>query len=290
MAFTTLVSTDVLAKHLADPAFAIIDCRFKLDDTAWGEREYGATHIPGAVYAHLDRDLSGMKTGTNGRHPLPDPIELGLKCGTWGLRSGIQVVLYDQDTGMFASRLWWLLRWVGHRAVAVLDGGYAKWTAEKRPIKAGVERRARTEFAIERQSQMIADANAMRELTFRSDWRMLDARAPERYRGEVEPIDTRAGHIPTARNHPYLTNLDEHGTFRTPEELRDRFAASMGTVPPDQIVCYCGSGVSACHDLLAMEHAGLTGAKLYPGSWSEWSSDPSRDIETGEPAATAAGR
>jgi len=287
MAFTTLISTDVLAKHLGDPAYAIIDCRFKLDDIAWGERDYAAGHIPGAVYAHLDRDLSGMKTGKNGRHPLPDPIELGLKCGTWGLTSGAQVVAYDQDTGMYASRLWWLLRWIGHRSVAVLDGGYAKWTREGRATKSGVEKRERTEFQVERQSQMITDASAMRELTIRSDWRMLDARAPERYRGEVEPLDKKAGHIPTARNHPYMTNLDERGTFRTPEELRARFASSMGQVPSDQIVCYCGSGVTACHNLLAMEHAGLKGGKLYPGSWSEWSSDDSREIETGEPAAAA---
>jgi thiosulfate/3-mercaptopyruvate sulfurtransferase len=290
MAFTTLVSTDVLAKHLKDPAFAIIDCRFKLDDPAWGEQQYAEGHVPGAVYAHLDRDLSGMKTGTNGRHPLPDPIELGLKCGTWGLAPGIQVVAYDQDTGMFASRLWWLLRWIGHKSVAVLDGGYAKWTREGRATRTGIEKRTRTEFQIERQSQMITDASAMKELTIRSDWRMLDARAAERYRGEVEPLDKKAGHIPTARNHPFLSNLDEAGTFRTPEELRERFKASMGPVPSDQIVCYCGSGVTACHNLLAMEHAGLKGAKLYPGSWSEWSSDDSRPVETGEPAQTAAGR
>jgi thiosulfate/3-mercaptopyruvate sulfurtransferase len=289
MAYTTLISPDVLARHLKDPAYAIIDCRFRLDDTSWGEREYAAGHIPGAVYAHLDRDLSGMKTGTNGRHPLPDPIELGLKCGTWGLRSGLQVVVYDQDAGMYASRLWWLLRWIGHTAVAVLDGGYAKWTSEGRATTSGVEKRLRTEFKIERQPGMITDASAMKELTIRSDWRMLDARAPERYRGEVEPIDTRAGHIPTARNHPFGSNLDETGRFRTPEELRKRYQASMGPVPPDQIVCYCGSGVSACHDILAMEHAGLHGAKLYPGSWSEWSADASRPVETGEAAETVTG-
>jgi thiosulfate/3-mercaptopyruvate sulfurtransferase len=282
MALTTLVTTEVLASHLDDPQYAIVDCRFRLDDTAWGEREYAAGHIPGAVYAHLDRDLSGMKTGSNGRHPLPDPIELGLKCGTWGLRSGVQVVAYDQDSGMFASRFWWLLRWIGHAEVAVLDGGYAKWIAEGRPTRTGAEKRPRTEFAIRRQSQMLADASAVTELTTRSDWRMLDARAPERFRGEVEPLDKKAGHIPRAHNHPFMTNLQERGTFRSPEELRERLQASMGGVPPDQIVCYCGSGVTACHNLLAMEHAGLRGAKLYAGSWSEWSADDSRPVETGE--------
>jgi thiosulfate/3-mercaptopyruvate sulfurtransferase len=281
MAFTTLVSSDVLAKHLSDPAFVVVDCRFRLDDTAWGEREYAAAHIPGAVYAHLDRDLSGMKTGTNGRHPLPDPIELGLKFGTWGITSGLQVVAYDQGNGMFASRLWWLLRWMGHRAAAVLDGGFAKWTAEGRSTRRGVEHRTRTTFDGQRQSGMIADATTVAQLTTRSDWRLVDARAPERYRGETEPLDKKAGHIPTAVNHFHQTNISERGIFRTPDELRRLFAPTLGRVPPDQIVCYCGSGVTACHNLLAMEHAGLKGAKLYPGSWSEWSADDSRPVETG---------
>lgn len=285
MAFTTLISTEVLAKHLKDSAFAVIDCRFKLDDTAWGEREYAAAHVPGAVYAHLDRDLSGMKTGANGRHPLPDPIELSLKFGSWGITSGVQVVAYDQGNGMLASRLWWLLRWVGHPAVAVLDGGFAKWTAEKRATRSGVERRTRTEFKGVRQSDMVVDAVAVDQLTTRSDWRLVDARAPERFRGEVEPLDKQAGHIPTAVNHPYLTNVNEQGTLKKPEELRALFAPTLGQVPPDRIVCYCGSGVSACHDLLAMEHAGLKGAKLYAGSWSEWSSDPAKPIETTGPSA-----
>jgi thiosulfate/3-mercaptopyruvate sulfurtransferase len=285
MAFTTLISTEVLAKHLEDPAFAIVDCRFRLDDTAWGEREYAAAHIPGAMYAHLDRDLSGMKTGTNGRHPLPDPIELSLKIGGWAITSGVQVVAYDQNNGLFASRLWWLMRWVGLTAVAVLDGGFEKWTAEKRPTRGGVEHRTRVEFRGERRPGMMVDAVTADQLTRRSDWRLVDARAPERYRGEIEPLDSQAGHIPTAVNHPYQTNVNERGTFRKPEELRKLFAPTLGPVPPDQIVCYCGSGVSACHNLLAMEHAGLKGAKLYAGSWSEWSADPSRPIETTERSA-----
>jgi thiosulfate/3-mercaptopyruvate sulfurtransferase len=282
MASTTLITTDVLAKHLRDIAYAIVDCRFKLEDTAWGDREYAASHIPGAVYAHLDRDLSQMPSGNNGRHPLPDPIELSIKLGTMGIEPGMQVVVYDQSNGMFASRLWWLLRWVGHPAVAVLDGGFAKWTAEKRPTRSGVERRRRTEFPGQRQSNMMVDAVAVNEMTGRSDWRLIDARAPERYRGDIEPLDKRAGHIPTAVNHFFQKNVHEDGTFRTPEDLRVLFAPTLGHVPPDQIVCYCGSGVSACHNILAMEHAGLSGAKLYAGSWSEWSSDQTRAIETGD--------
>src|SRR5581483_4847538 len=285
MAQTTLISTDVLAKHIKDASYAVIDCRFKLDDPAWGEREYAAAHIPGAVYAHLDRDLSSHQTGTNGRHPLPDPIEFSIKMGTFGLESGTQVVVYDQNNGMFASRMWWLLRWVGHSAVAVLDGGFKKWIKEGRATRSGVERRRRSEFKGTRQSNMMVDATTVTQLTERSDWRLVDARAPERYRGEVEPLDKKAGHIPTAVNHPFTTNMAADGTFKTPEELRAHFAPTLGTVPPDQIVCYCRSGVTACHNLLAMEHAGLKGAKLYPGSWSEWSSDDTRPVAVG-PSST----
>ena len=281
MALTTLIATETLATHIDDASFAIVDCRFRLDDPGWGEREYEAAHIPGAVYAHLDRDLSSTPTGTNGRHPLPDPSELRRRLGTFGIAPGVQVVAYDQDTGAFASRLWWLLRWVGHRAVAVLDGGLAKWTAEGRPTRGGIERRKQADFTGERNRDMMVDAATVAQVTNRRDWRLLDARAPERYRGEVEPIDTKAGHIPTAVNHPFQTNLTAGGTFRSPSELRGQFEASLGSVPPPQIIAYCGSGVTACHNLLAMEHAGLHGAKLYPGSWSEWSADASNPTATG---------
>ena len=281
MALTTLIATETLATHIDDASFAIVDCRFRLDDPGWGEREYEAAHIPGAVYAHLDRDLSSTPTGTNGRHPLPDPSELRRRLGTFGIAPGVQVVAYDQDTGAFASRLWWLLRFVGHRAVAVLDGGLAKWTAEGRPTRGGIERRKQADFTGERNRDMMVDAATVAQVTNRRDWRLLDARAPERYRGEVEPIDKKAGHIPTAVNHPFQTNLTAGGTFRSPSELRGQFEASLGSVPPPQIIAYCGSGVTACHNLLAMEHAGLHGAKLYPGSWSEWSADASNPTATG---------
>jgi len=281
MALTTLIATETLATHIDDASFAIVDCRFRLDDPGWGEREYEAAHIPGAVYAHLDRDLSSTPTGTNGRHPLPDPSELRRRLGTFGIAPGVQVVAYDQDTGAFASRLWWLLRWVGHRAVAVLDGGLAKWTAEGRPTRGGIERRKQADFTGERNRDMMVDAATVAQVTKRRDWRLLDARAPERYRGEVEPIDKKAGHIPTAVNHPFQTNLTAGGTFRSPSELRAQFEASLGSVPPPQIIAYCGSGVTACHNLLAMEHAGLHGAKQYPGSWSEWSADASHPTATG---------
>jgi thiosulfate/3-mercaptopyruvate sulfurtransferase len=281
LAFTTVIGTSVLAGHLSHPQWVIVDCRFLLNDADWGRHEYLTRHIPGAVYAHLERDLSGELSGQNGRHPLPDPDVLIQTLGGFGVTRGVQVVVYDQDTGAFASRLWWLLRWLGHEDVAVLDGGFAKWLSEQRPTAGGEETRARRSFAGSPRRQMVVDAEEVARLADREPARLIDARAPERYRGEIEPIDRVAGHIPGAVNDPYMQNLDEQGTFRSPEALRDRLTAAIGAAPPDEIVCYCGSGVTACHNLLALELAGLPGARLYAGSWSEWSSDPSRPVELG---------
>jgi len=281
MAFRTLVSTAVLTAHTADPAFVIVDCRYKLDDEAWGEREFEARHIPGASYASLGRDLSGPRTGTNGRHPLPDVEALARTFGNLGITSGVQVVAYDQDNGMYASRLWWLLRWLGHDTAAVLDGGFARWIAEGRATATGPERHEPRTFTPTPRGDMVMDVGQVATLVGDPSWQLVDARAPERYRGDSEPIDKLPGHIPGAANHFFGWNLDEHGSFRTPEALRDRVRQSVGEGPPDRVVCYCGSGVTACHNLLAFEHAGLTGAKLYPGSWSEWSADPARPVERG---------
>ena len=281
MAFRTLISTAALAMHLDDPAFAVVDCRTKLDDESWGAREYTAAHIPGAVYADLNRDLSAPKSGTNGRHPLPDPAALAERLGQLGIASGVQVVAYDQDNGMFASRLWWLLRWLGHDAVAVLDGGLAKWHAEGRPLAGGVTRRDARVFTAAIRDEMRADVATVAERAGSREWRLVDARAPERFRGEVEPLDRVPGHIPGAVNHFFQNNV-EHGVFRTPQQLRESFAKTLAGTPPNRVVCYCGSGVTACHNLLALEHAGLTGAQLYVGSWSEWSSDPNRPVGTGD--------
>jgi thiosulfate/3-mercaptopyruvate sulfurtransferase len=279
MAFKTLISTSVLAMHLEDDPVAIVDCRFKLGDESWGEDAYVASHIPRAVYAHLDRDLSGPKNGTNGRHPLPDPDTVSRTFTRFGITSGVQVVAYDQDNGMFASRLWWMLRWLGHDAVAVLDGGFAKWTAEGRDTRSGTETRAAQTFIAAPRPDLLATVDEVAALHADRNWRLVDARAPERFRGDVEPLDKVAGHIPGAVNHCYQTNLDAEGSFRSPEELRAHLRATLGDQPADRIVCYCGSGVTACHNLLALEHAGLTGARLYAGSWSEWSSDPARPVE-----------
>lgn len=276
--FTTLVSTTVLASHIDDPV--IVDCRAKLDDEAWGEREYAASHIPRAVFADLNRDLSGRKTGTNGRHPLPDPHALGETFGRLGITARRQVVAYDQDNGQWASRLWWLLRWMGHDAAAVLDGGFAKWVAEGRPTASGIEHGDCRTFTGTPRAEMLADVNFVAARIGLRQWRVIDARAPERYRGETEPIDRVPGHIPGAVNHFYGGNVTADKTFKTPEQLRAEFAPAIADVPPDHVICYCGSGVTACHNLLAMEHAGIRGAKLYVGSWSEWSADPARPVES----------
>jgi thiosulfate/3-mercaptopyruvate sulfurtransferase len=280
MAFKTLISTDLLAARLADPSFVVVDCRFKLDDVAWGEARWRAGHIPGAAYAHLDRDLSGPQTGTNGRHPLPDVALLSETFSRYGVTNGKQVVAYDQDNGVFASRLWWLLRWLGHDAVAVLDGGFAKWVAEGRPVSTDAEPLAVAEFHAAPRQDMTIDIADVAAHARDADWRLLDARAPERFRGEVEPIDPVAGHIPGAKSYFFQRNIDERGILRTPEDLRARFASYINGIVPEHIVSYCGSGVQACHNLLALEHAGVSGAKLYPGSWSEWVSDRSRPVET----------
>jgi thiosulfate/3-mercaptopyruvate sulfurtransferase len=266
--------------RLGEPALIIVDCRFRLDDVDWGESAWAANHIPGADYAHLDRDLSGQKTGKNGRHPLPDVATLARTFGRLGIAGNRQVVAYDQDNGMFASRLWWLLRWLGHDAVAILDGGFAKWTREGRAVSSAVERREPREFRAAPRSDLTVGVDEVAHHLDDPAWRLIDSRAPERYRGEVEPIDPVAGHIPSARNHFFQLNVDEQGVFRAPSELRHRFSDHLAGVRPEHVVFYCGSGVQACQNLLALEHAGISGVKLYPGSWSEWSSDPRRPIAT----------
>jgi thiosulfate/3-mercaptopyruvate sulfurtransferase len=282
MAFTTIVSTEQLNDLTRLPTTAIVDCRFKLDDVAWGRREYETSHVPGAVYADLEHDLSGPKTGANGRHPLPDPAVLARTFSRLGIGSSDQVVAYDQNNGMFAARLWWLLRWLGHESVAVLDGGFAKWIAEGRPVRGGVEQRQPAAFRGEPRANAVLTVDDVDRLRQSDAWRLVDARAPERFRGDVEPLDRKAGHIPGAIDRYFMNYLVAQGTFRTPGQLEEQWRNAIGNLPPDRVVCYCGSGVTACHNLLALEHAGLGGARLYPGSWSEWSSDPSRPVAVGD--------
>ena len=276
MSYTTLIATSELADlHAA----AIVDTRFDLARPDWGEAEYRAAHIPGAVYAHLDRHLSGTKTGGNGRHPMPDLATFKAQLGQWGIGPDVQVVVYDQSDGMYASRLWWMLRALGHDQVAVLDGGWDKWQREGRPQRAGHEARSPALFTGgPRLSGAVTPEEAGR-MGQDPAARLLDARAPERYRGAAEPIDRVAGHIPGAVNYPYKRSLQPDGTFRPAAEVRANLETVLGPAAPIDAAAYCGSGVAACHVVLAAEVAGLPGVKLYPGSWSEWIADPRRPVE-----------
>jgi thiosulfate/3-mercaptopyruvate sulfurtransferase len=278
---TTLVSTADLAAHLDDPLFVIVDVRHDLmRPDAWGEAQYRAGHLPGARFAHIDNDLSAPKTGANGRHPLPAPEVAAAMFGRLGIDATKQVVAYDQNGGMFASRLWWMLRWLGHDAVAVLDGGWDKWVREGRPVSTVLPVPRAATFAIRGIAPTLNAGEVLASLAGHS-LTLLDARAPERYRGETEPLDPVAGHIPGALNRPYAQNLSADLTFKPAPALRAEFGALLGPIPPVRVVNHCGSGVTGCHNILAMEIAGLAGARLYPGSWSEWCADPARPVARG---------
>jgi len=277
MAHTTLVSTAELAAHLSD--WRIFDCRHDLMKPQLGEQQYRQAHIPGALFASLERDLSAPKTGKNGRHPLPDPEAFGAWLGRHGVNPGDQVVCYDASNGAMAARLWWMLRWIGHEAVAVLDGGMAKWTSEGRPLTADVPTFPSTDYPININEEAAVGARMVHRRL--GQQLLLDARAPARYRGEQEPIDPVAGRIPGARNRFNMDNVAADGTFKPAEELRADFQRVLGGRAPHEVVNYCGSGVAACHNLLAMEIAGLPGGKLFAGSWSEWIADPARPQERG---------
>ena len=280
MNYTTLISTNELAANLADQSLVVVDCRHNLTDGDAGASAYRASHIPGALFLHLDHDLSGPKTGKNGRHPLPDVTVLAGTLGRIGIDAGKQVVAYDQNTGMWASRLWWTLRWLGHDRVAVLDGGLDKWNAERRPLSTELPTPRRTTF-VPQPRQSTASAEEILQHLDDGTLIVLDARALERYRGDIEPIDPIAGHIPGAISRPIAANLTPQGIFKSPEALRHEFEAQLHDRPPSTVVHQCGSGVTACHNLLAMAIAGLPGSRLYPGSWSEWSSDTSRPVARG---------
>ena len=281
MTYTTLVDAATLAAHLADPAWRVVDCRFELLSPAAGAAAYAAGHIAGAVYAHLDHDLAGPRSATSGRHPLPEPTALAATLGRLGIGAGTQVVAYDDAGGIYAARLWWLLRWLGHDAVAVLDGGLAAWRAAGGALTAQPATVAAARFTPRPRARSQVDADAVAALVAGGAGALLDARSAERFEGRVEPLDARAGHVPGARSHHYALNLGADGRFLPPQELRARLVAALAGSAPADSVSMCGSGVTACHTLLAMEIAGLTGARLYPGSWSEWSRDPTRPCATG---------
>jgi thiosulfate/3-mercaptopyruvate sulfurtransferase len=261
----TLISPVTLKNHLGDDDWIIVDCRFNLADPPAGHRAYEAAHIPGAVYADLNKDLSGPPVTDNGRHPMLPPEQLTHLFSRLGIDSGKQVVVYDDAGGGIASRLWWMLRYMGHENTAVLDGGWQSWMAADYPTTAGIEHSSAANFSGQPHPEWLVIKSAVPQAAL-----LVDSRIEKRYRGEFEPFDPVAGHIPSAVNYPYKRNLDENGRFLPPETLRSQLQAILGETDPDEAVFYCGSGVTACHNLLALTHAGLGNGRLYAGSWSDW--------------------
>lgn len=283
----TLIDCDTLARHLGSPNWRVFDCRFELGKPDWGGTQYWLGHIPGAHYVHLDRDLSSAITPASGRHPLPAPDAFADRCANWGIGANTQVVAYDQGNGMYAARLWWLLRWLGHERVAVLDGGLGEWSKQPaqsqppRPMSRDVATRTPGTFVARLRRTWVVSTGELAPLvaTGLPELALCDARGADRFAGQNETIDPVAGHVPGARSMPFPGNLGPDGRFLPPDQLRERWSRSLPD--PSQTIMMCGSGVSACHNLLALEHAGLGGARLYAGSWSEWIRDPARPVATG---------
>lgn len=278
MSYRTLISPADLAGHLDTPGWVVVDCRFTLDDPAAGRVAYEAAHIPGARYADLDDVLTNPPYLDHGRHPLPEPPVMVQRFGELGIGNASQVVAYDDAGGMFAARLWWMLHYLGHEAAAVLDGGWQAWLSAGLPVSAEPASYTRASFDGQPQPGWLVVAAEVPHVSL-----LVDSRAPERYRGEVEDYDPVRGHIPGAVNYHFARNLDDEGRFLSPDKLRAQFAALHGATSPAEVTYYCGSGVSACLNLLAQAHAGLPPGRLYAGSWSDWIRDPARPVTRGEP-------
>jgi thiosulfate/3-mercaptopyruvate sulfurtransferase len=278
-----LVSTEQLASHLNDPAWVIFDCRHDLVDHGKGERVYRQSHIPRAHFASVETALSGLKSGKNGRHPLPTPVAFSEFLASCGVTPATTIVAYDDAGGLYAARLWWMARWIGLTQVVLLDGGWQKWVAEGRAVTTEIPAQATAAAPLpvsEDRGSVWSAGDVLRQLEDRS-FGLIDARAGERYRGEVEPMDPVAGHIPGALNRFYKANLKADLTFRPAVELKKEFTALIGERTPDRVGHQCGSGITACANIFAMEYAGLPGSKLYAGSWSEWVADLSRPVAKG---------
>ena len=276
-----LITPQDLAAAASRCDLRIVDLRHDLMRPGAGRAAWQAGHIPGAVHLDLDEDLSGPKTGRNGRHPLPDPLEFAQVLGRAGIGDEDHVVIYDDAGGAFAARLWWMLRWLGHDAVSVLDGGWQAWTGAGLPVTTDAAAPIASVFTPRAPRPWTVDADGVAKGLADSSLMVVDARAPERFRGEVEPIDPVGGHIPGAQNRFMRTNLDDSGRFKSSAALRAEFEVLLAGRGASELVCQCGSGVTACHNLLALAHAGIEGARLYPGSWSEWCSDPARPVAKG---------
>ncbi|MFL6592547.1 MAG: sulfurtransferase, partial [Luteimonas sp.] len=270
---------ETLAIALGRSDLVVVDCRFALANPTGGQSAYLLGHIPGAVYAHMDQDLSDHRKRGQGRHPWPESADFTARLERWGISPRHQVVAYDDGDGAFAARFWFLLRALGHEKVAVLDGGWSRWTALGLPADSSTPRREQQQYPAQFAAERLLDPDQVQARLAEGDL-LIDARASDRFRGENELIDRIGGHVPGAINRPYQDNLVE-GRLRPPVELAAEFRALLGLTPPDRVIVMCGSGVTACHHLLAMERAGLTGAKLFTGSWSGWISDPARPVATG---------
>jgi thiosulfate/3-mercaptopyruvate sulfurtransferase len=279
--YDKIVSTAELAAHLNDPEWIILDCQHDLINHAFGRESYAREHIPGAHFVAMEGDMAGVKTGRNGRHPLPTPDALAATFSRLGVSAGRQVIAYDSSQNNYAGRVWWTLRWLGHMGVAVLDGGLGKWKSEARGLTAEVPVPKTAVFTGRAKDHMQVGADTILAAIGKPGLQVVDARAPERYSGAAETIDPVGGHIPGALLRFGKENINPDGTYKSPEVLRADFTRLLGDTPPDQVVHQCGSGVSACNNIIAMELAGLPGAKLYVGSWSEWCSDPARPVATG---------
>jgi thiosulfate/3-mercaptopyruvate sulfurtransferase len=282
MVTTPLIDVDSLAEGLKRPDWIVVDCRFTLTDPPAGRAVYERGHIPGARYAHLDDDLARPPSAAEGRHPLPDPRSLAATLGAWGATRDTMVVAYDEGSGAIAARLWWLLGWLGHEQRAVLDGGFAAWQQAGQEIEVQAPAIKARHYELRRPPR-VESVVATADLAARqaAGDLLVDARAAPRYRGEQEPIDPKAGHVPGARNRPFSANVATGGKFRPAPELRAELLELLDGRSPERLIAMCGSGVTACHLLLALEHAGLPGAALYAGSWSEWIRDPERPIKVG---------
>ena len=282
MKSSNLVSTKILSDHLEDPAWIIIDCRFNLKFPEEGENDYHKKHIHGAQYVHLERDLSGpILNGQLGRHPLPDLDACSQIFSSLGISSDKQVVVYDNSGGAIAARFWWMLRWLGHNKSALLDGGWEHWTQENRPCSKGKESRQHANFNANPQKSWVVDEKQIDQSLKKKDILLLDVRNGSRFRGENEPIDPIAGHIPGAKNEPFQVNLDQNGLWKKSDTLRDQYLKRFPELEQNKCVSYCGSGVTACHTFFALHEAGFENLSIYPGSWSGWISDPSRPIALG---------
>lgn len=282
MRFTTIVSVDELSRHVQDPAWIVFDCRFTLSNTEAGRAAYQQGHIPGARYVHLDEDMSSAVTPTSGRHPLPEVQALADKLSAWGVDGSKQVVVYDDSFGSMAVKMWWLLRWLGHQNVALLDGNWQMWNKKKLPVTTELPKLQPAKFVANVQHDMVAHVNEVNQARQEPCRLIIDARPEQRYTGEREPLDPVAGHIPGAVNWVYEENLDFDGTYLPADELRASYQGLLNGVKPEAVIHSCGSGVTACHNMLAMEIAGLPSGKLYAGSWSHWITDPSRPVAKGE--------